>query len=363
MSLHDEPLPQVANPLAGAVVQPLRIRYYIDGWNSFLFSEQAAGVGRSLLEEGLSAFPAHYAELFDFEFTPERRARFVANCLYRVQHLIVSRHEDALRAAGKEVIDQQTVRLKLSGFQLPLFFEGQKREPFAAEGKTYFEVSLHGTVFCPELNSEALKRQLKGLLSACKHKTPADRYKYVVQNIENKLRMLDRGRFHESQRYYLALGKEIGEVSRKGYYQASDENAKIVTEKAVDMDMGTKMLFDVYNDQADVFILITNDGDFYPAAEKAREHGKAVFALYPYGTPAKALTQALGDENIIRFYDFEKENYEKFAFDFQFSHFLRNEDQSSLQIIEDMERQYAWWEAHGQVKRPDFPSAFSKKTT
>jgi uncharacterized LabA/DUF88 family protein len=344
-----------SHPLAGALAQPLRVKYYVDGWNSWLFADAAVGVGRSLLEEALSAFPPHYAELFDFELTPERKALFVAGCLNQVQQLVVSRLEDTLRASGREVIDQHSALQRLGGWTRPALIDGQERKPFDPTGKTYFNVKLHGTVFFPELRTDDLKRQLNKLLRECQEELDDARSEYIIKTVNKKLQMLDKGKFLESQRYYQALGQHIGSVSWKGYYQATKDNLKIVGEKAVDMDMGRAMLKDVYNDNVDVLILITNDGDFYPAAEEAKAQGKAVICLRHFGPPAKALSRALGDENIIRFYDINKNSYDKYQFDFYYNHFLRSEDERSLAMIDDMRMQYASWEMTGDIKRPAFP--------
>jgi uncharacterized LabA/DUF88 family protein len=344
-----------SHPLAGALAQPLRVKYYVDGWNSWLFADAAVGVSRSLLEEALSAFPPHYAELFDFKFTPERKALFVAGCLNQVQRLVVSRLEDTLRASGREVIDQTSASLRLDGWTPPALIAGQERKPFDPTGKTYFNVTLHGTVFFPELRTDDLKRQLRNVMREGLEEFDEARSKYIIKEVKKNLRMLDNGKFLDSQRYYQALGQHIGSVSWKGYYQATKENLKIVGEKAVDMDMGRAMFHDIYNDNVDVLILITNDGDFYPAAEEAKAQGKTVICLRHFGPPAKALSRALGDENIIRFYDLNKNSYDKYQFDFYYNHFLRSEDERSLAMIDDMRMQYAWWEMTGDIKRPAFP--------
>ncbi|MGB5778288.1 MAG: NYN domain-containing protein [Allopontixanthobacter sediminis] len=342
-------------PLADAVPLSLRIKFYVDGYPSYLFADEAAGVSRYLLEEGLRTFPERYASLFDFELSPEKKARLVANCLHQVAQVLVSREEAVRRAAGVDIIDQHTATGLLSGLsrQTPLF-DAEKPKVFA--GRSYFQIKTEGIVFCPRFEAKKVKAEINKLLREYSQRRPEDRHKHVIRNLENHRNLLDTGYYDQSQRYYTALGRELGEASRKGFLRASlDNKEKIIGEKAVDGDMQTRITADAYSNAADVFVLMTNDGDHYPAAKEAQNLGKTVVVVRHSGTAANALRASLGDENVIQFYGHNRDAYHDYQFCFD-EIWLRDQNEESVEILEDMRMQYAFWETNGQVERPSFPN-------
>ncbi len=61
----------------------------------------------------------------------------------------------------------------------------------------------------------------------------------------------------------------------------ADKEISVWTEKAVDVNIAIDMVSMAHEDKYDVAYLLSADGDFTPAVQKARDIGKKVFVLSP----------------------------------------------------------------------------------
>ena len=53
-----------------------------------------------------------------------------------------------------------------------------------------------------------------------------------------------------------------------------------MVEKGVDMMIGVDILKNAYEDLCDTAILVSGDGDFYPALQAAKDQGKTLRSLH-----------------------------------------------------------------------------------
>jgi uncharacterized LabA/DUF88 family protein len=325
------------DPLSEANSQPVRIRFYIDGYHSYLLSKEVVGLHRSFLKPILKEYP-QYSRLFDLNPSPEKRAILILSLLLRAEAIIVSREESSLAEQGLSILTASDVAALENPYRrtVPLF-DGEKELDDA--GQYFIEPWCRGTVFAPNYNKHHLENQINEYVNSLL--IDSDYYELVIVELKRIQKDLKDGTFEMSQRFYDALADEIGNVSRRGFLKVSyDVRRKIIEEKGVDGDMIATLASDAYKGAADVFVLLTNDADHAPLAEQLVHEGKKVIIIGYASRPARALRQAVGDENILNLLTEER--------DFDFSAlWLRSEDADSLRILEDMRIQWQWWKANG----------------
>jgi uncharacterized LabA/DUF88 family protein len=321
------------DPLAGAVARPLRIRFYIDGYYAYLLSQQVIKLHQPWLKKIVDHFPGA-AALFDAQISPHKEADLVLRLLTYAENKLIARREQALSAKGINVIAQKDVDLANNRFSRKLFGNAE-----SVDGRAYVEADSFGIVFCPKYDQRRIIQGLAEFRNALA--IEGARYAINIKELSQIQKRVERGDFEWTQRFYDALADRIGDVSDRGDLKLSfNVGRRPIEEKGVDGDFITALAFDAADDLADVYVLLTNDSDHAPAAERLVERGKEVILITYSDRPARALRLSVGDDNVIDLLTDERE------FDFD-PIWLSREDPLSLNMLEDMRMQWIHWKTFG----------------
>lgn len=328
-----------AEVLEGAIAQPLRIGFYIDGYHAYLLAKELVGIHLVFLdriERNYKGLP----DIFDRSPSPEKLAEIVTGLLLFAEDKIVFNQERLIRVAGGQVIDQATVNGLTSPYRSPLVL-GSAAEQVEIEGRVYVEPRSHGTVFCPRYDNAYLVTELDGFINELT--VDGGEYAATIAQLKGVRAQILRGDFDKTQRFYDALADDVGGISQRGVLRVSrNTGRRPVEEKGVDGDLLGSLAADAYSDASDVFVLLTNDSDHAPLAERLMDDGKRVAVVGYTDRPASALRRAVGNHNVLNLLTNER--------DFDFSPvWLRNADAHSLAILEDIRMQWAWWKANGMI--------------
>lgn len=324
--------------LAGATQFNLRINFYIDGYHSYLLSKKLVGMHLAFLDN----IEQHYGRLpdiFDRKPSPEKLADLVTGLLIFAESSIVSEAESEIAASGQLVISKADVDELNNPYTGPL---SEWRPKIASEGKTYVDPQSFGTVFCPRLDKIRLLTELNEFIETLG--IGGTEYQASVGQLQRVRVQLERGNFDRTQRFYDALADEVGDVSQEGVLKLSrSAGRRPIEEKGVDGDLLGALASDAYKNEADVFVLLTNDSDHAPLAKRLVADEKRVVIIGYADRPSSALCRAVGRKNVLNLLTKER--------DFDFSPvWLRDEDQRSLSLLEDIRLQWSWWKSHGMVR-------------
>lgn len=325
-----------SEPLASPVARPLRIRFYIDGYYAYLLSQQVIKLHQPWLAKIVDHFPGA-ARLFDTKISPHKEADLVLRLLTYAENELIARREQSLAAKGINVIAQKDVDLANNRFSRRLFGNAE-----SVDGRAYVEADSFGTVFCPKYDKRRLIQGLEEFRNSLAIEEA--RYALNIKELGRIQKRLERGDFEWTQHFYDALADRIGDVSNRGDLKLSfNIGRRPIEEKGVDGDFITALAFDAADDLANVYVLLTNDSDHAPAAERLVERGKKVILITYSERPARALRSAVGDDNVIDLLTEERE------FDFDPIWLLRD-DALSLRMLEDMRVQWDHWQTIGVRK-------------
>jgi uncharacterized LabA/DUF88 family protein len=324
--------------LNGATAVPLRINFYVDGYHAYKLANAAVELHQSFLREVLAHFPG-YERYFDFKPNSRKKAEIVVALLEFAEHLIVAAKEEALAAQGIDILRQDDVRAITN----PLFQNIFDSNPPEADGRTFVHSEPYGIVFRPRFNKTKLLAEVNSFYDELR----VDERTYGPQMAELRTlrKQLERGGFDESQAFYDALADVIGHSSHRGFLklQRNVERKVEIGEKGVDGDFVTQLVFDAADKLADVYVLLTNDGDHAPAAERLCQRGNRV-AVVTYGNrPSLALRNAVEAGNFLSLLTDERE------FDFD-PIWLLEENKKGWGILEDMRMQWDYWQSQGLVR-------------
>lgn len=324
------------DPMAVAIPHPLRVRFYIDGYHSYLLANAAVDLHRGFLKNMLFHFP-EYERYFDRAPSVEKKAQIVVSMLGYAESLIVTTEESILSAQNLDVLPRQDVA-RLNNPLIRYFF-GQK--PPNAEGKLFVKADSYGTVFRPRFDKDKIRSEIDSFINELS--IDAISYADQLTELKNERLKLDRGRFETSQDFYEALADVIGDTSGQGFLRLNRKTREI-GEKGVDGDFIAALAFDAADRLADVYVLMTNDADHAPAIDRMRQRGDRVAVLTYGNRPAAALRRAAGPQNVLNLLADERE------FDFD-PIWLLEDNKEGWDILEHMRMQWVDWQMRGIVRK------------
>lgn len=324
--------------MAGAIPHPLRIRFYVDGYHSYLLANAAVDLHRGLLKTMLSHFP-QWEGYFDPAPGVAKKAKIVTSLLLYAESRITATEESLLSARGLDVMPSKDVASLHNRFIR--YFFGDK--PPSADGKVFIKADSYGTVFRPRFDKPKIKAEVDSFINELK--IDAALYADQLKELTYISRQLDAGRFEASQDFYDALADVIGDTSERGFLRLSrDARKKIeIGEKGVDGDFVATLAFDAADRLADVYVLLTNDADHAPAVDRMRQRGDRVVVVTYGNRPATALRQAAGPENFLTLLQEDRE------FDFD-PIWLLQDNKDGRSLLHDMSMQWEEWRSRGLIQ-------------
>jgi hypothetical protein len=324
--------------MAGAIPHSLRIRFYVDGYHSYLLANAAVDLHRGFLKNMLDHFP-EYSRYFDPAPDVSKKADIVVSLLRYAESRIIATEEGILGAQNRDVLPISDVERLNNSYVRYLF--GQ--EPPQAVGRIFIQADSYGTVFRPRLDKNKIRSDIDSFINELS--IDAGSYAHQLKELDHLRRQLDRGHFDASQNFYDALADIIGDTSESGFLRLSrDARRKIeIGEKGVDGDFVAALAFDAADGLADVYVLLTNDADHAPAVDRMQQRGDRV-AVVTYGNrPAAALRQAAGQQNVLNLLADERE------FDFD-PIWLLTDNEEGRNVLEHMRMQWAEWRRRGMIR-------------
>ncbi len=330
--------------LRAASIEPIRVRFYIDGYHGYLLAKAVAQLHRNHWQKIREAFPDNdpWFDIFDFNPTPEKLAEILAGLLEWSVGPIVQSVERKFERYGQAVIPRADADLLLNPYYRDIF---GKWKDFDASEKVLVSVEHDGVVFAPRYDRLQMLRDLQlweDELAAGK-KNDED----LLGRIADERRQIENGKFTNTEAFYQALATKIGHLSQYGHRHLQRENSKkIFGEKTVDEDLNSSLWFDAVRtdeqSKVDLFVIVTNDGDHAPHAARLRAAGKRVSIFSYVEKPARALIDAVGKNNVLDLLTCSR------GFDFS-DVWLKSPDAPSFQVLQDIQQQWRWWVRNGDV--------------
>lgn len=305
---------------------PLKICYYIDGYGAKLSSEVLYDIGDKRLHEhlrsqdGISAAAAE--QLYDKLYTPptpEIFAEILSYSLALIELYVISTIEDRMRARGTPVYPNALLVNKSNPLNLEI--NGKtwniletlypiREDEFLAEN--YLDISSDGTIYSTgKVDRDKQVAILKRELENCRRFGDTSRIAWLEKNVasvrDGKFHYRNRdgsiGRpvdFEFSEAFYDAVSDRIGYYSRLGESKIHwRQDLSDFGEKGVDCDLIMQVMDDLYQDNVDVFVFMTNDMDFFPLIERLVAKGKSVFICGIEGRVSYRLINAVGEKSFF----------------------------------------------------------------
>lgn len=330
--------------LRGASIEPVRIRFYIDGYHGYLLAKAVAELHRQHWQKVRLAFPKNHPwfDIFDFTVTPEKLAEILAGLLDWSVGPIVRSVERKFEAYGQAVIPKADADALNNPYYRDIF--GYWKD-FNASEKVLVAIEHDGIVFAPRYDKLQMLRDLDNLKNQLGE---TEGNTHLVDRLNKERRSIEEGKFSDSEAFYQELGKKVGRLSQFGKRQILRDNSRILFgEKTVDEDLNSSLWFDAITSDAsgkiDLFVMLTSDGDHAPHAARLMAAGKRVSIFTYVAEPARALRDAVGNANVL--------NLLACSHGFDFSEvWLKKQDSYSLEVLQDIQRQWQWWLQHGYVE-------------
>lgn len=330
--------------LDDASKEPIRVRFYIDGYHGYLLAKAVAELHRKHWRKVRAAFPKNdpWFEIFDFEQTPERLAEILAGLLEWSVGPIVQSVERKFERYGQPVIPKRDADLLSNPYYRDIL--GKWRD-FDVNEKVLVSVVHDGVVFAPSYDRPQMLRDLQ--LWEDELTVGTERDQRLIGRIADERRQIENGKFTDTEAFYNALATKTGNLSQYGRRRLQRENTKSVFgEKSVDEDLNSSLWFDAVRtdeqSKIDLFVIVTNDGDHAPHAARLRAAGKRVSIFSFVKKPARALLDAVGKNNVLDLLICSR------GFDFS-DIWLKNPDAASIQVLQDIRQQWRWWVHNGDV--------------
>lgn len=325
-----------------ASVETIHARFYVDGYHGYLLAKELASLQIGHWKRVRAEFGSEDRrfEIFDFNPTPEKFAEILSGLLLgTMKRLIAKSAENLFKKNGIEVIPWRLVETLTNPFSRGFF---AKHGDFTADGKLYVNIELDGAVFAPAYNRQRLLKELDNWEKEERSKKVPD--SDLLSRIALERRTIESGKFEITQRFYGVLAEKLGRLSSNGYLRVERDNSKkLIGEKAVDEDLNSALWSDAWDRNADLYILVTNDGDHAPHADQLRRKGIRISLVSYKDQPASALQKAIGPENIL--------NFKKDVDGFDFSYlWLKDTDKGSVDALIDIQRQWDLWMREGRIR-------------
>ena len=305
---------------------PLKICYYIDGYGAKLSSEELYDIGDKRLHEHLRGQDKITAtdgeQLYDKLYTPptpEIFGEILSYSLALIELYVISTIEDRMRDRGTPVYPNALLVNKSNPLDLEIngksrnlletIYPVRENELWA---QNYLDISSDGTIYSTgkvdrEKQVEILKRELEN----CQRFGDTSRIAWLEKNIgsvrDGKFHYRNRdgsiGRpvdFEFSEAFYDAVSDRVGYYSRLGESKIHwRQDLSDFGEKGVDCDLIMQVMDDLYRDDVDVFVFMTNDMDFFPLIERLVAQDKSVFLCGIEGRVSYRLINAVKEKSFF----------------------------------------------------------------
>jgi uncharacterized LabA/DUF88 family protein len=328
------------DPLENASVEQIRVRFYVDGYHSWLLAKELAAHHIKHWRKIQDAFRPNdgWFRIFDFEPQPEKLALILSDAIKSSISSIAVSLENLFRYNGHDVIPLTDVNRLRNPLRVGIF-EDEKYN--YQNDKLYFEFKTDGVVFAPLFDRERILVDLrKWEVEARNTISPNED---ILSRISDEIRRINEGKYQDTQKFYKVLAGELGRLSQEGRLRVEKSNTiKLIVEKSVDEDMNSS-IWDDFDKDIDLFVIITNDSDHASHLKKLVNRGKRIALMSFTEFPAIALRQAVGDRSILNILKIS--NPEQVA-----DIWMKIQDQESFQIYRDIQNQYGVWLRDGSVR-------------
>jgi uncharacterized LabA/DUF88 family protein len=311
---------------------PVRIRFYIDGYGAKKTTEALYEIGLVKVDEHIESqpemnttFAAALKKQLKHPKTPGVLAEILGSCLGLIELHVISDIEKRMEASGRPMFPNALLVNQSNPHNISLNNNKQHNTLEALypasesqiASNEYLDVGCDGVIFCPKkINKEKETSALNRELNDIRAHNDTSRSLWLKSNIKaiqegaffyrrRDGNIGERINFEFTEKFFEEVSDRIGYYSRLGEHKVHwRQDLNSFGENGVDCDLIMQVMDDLYRNEVDVFVLMTNDMDFFPLIERLREEGKYVYICGLRRNVSNRLTDALSDN---AFFDMSRE--------------------------------------------------------
>lgn len=307
---------------------PIKVRYYVDGYGAKKTSEVLYDLGDNRLVAHLKQqshlSPDEASQLYDRYYSPPSPTIFAEILSYSlavIEMCVVSAVEERMKDAGKHLypnallvnqtnplnVDVNGVKGNILEALHPL-----TEEEFSAD--SYLDVKSDGIIYSPKKVDRSEQRGK--MQSELAKLSPSDPHaiwlKASIKSLEDGVmhykkrdgRIGDPINFGFSEDFFDEVSARIGYYSRLGKYKIHRAKQQFdIREKGVDCDLIMQVMDDLHSGEVDIFVIMTNDMDFFPLIERIRHDGRQAFLCGLDESVSHAIKDAVGNQSFFNMRD------------------------------------------------------------